>query len=213
MALESIIFIIILILSIVLHEIAHGFVAFAYGDPTAKLEGRLTLNPLKHIDPLGSIIIPGFLVLLNATLLFGWAKPVPYNPYNLPSKFAEGMVAFAGCFVNFLLVLVFSLVLFIIPDLSEELVKVFGIIIVVNLFLGIINLLPIPPLDGSKILKTILPSKLEKKFEEFENNLVARLGIFGTFAVVFLIIFLLLTPIANGVYLYLSWITGGVGIY
>src|SRR3990167_7918192 len=104
--------IIILIFSIIIHEVMHGVVANSLGDPTARLAGRLTLNPIPHIDLFGSIIIPGLLVLTNAGILFGWAKPVPYNPYNLRGgKWGEGAVAFAGVGANFLLAIIFGLLI------------------------------------------------------------------------------------------------------
>ena len=104
--------ILILIISVVIHEVSHGYVAQMMGDPTARLQGRLTLNPLKHLDPLGSVIIPGILLLSGSGFLIGWAKPVPYNPYNLSNqKWGEALVAGAGPAVNILLAVIFAIVI------------------------------------------------------------------------------------------------------
>jgi len=98
----------ILILSVVIHEVSHGYVAQMLGDPTARLAGRLTLNPIKHIDPLGSVVIPALLVITGANFLFGWAKPVPYNPYNLRyGRWGEALVAGAGPVTNILFLVPF----------------------------------------------------------------------------------------------------------
>src|SRR3989344_2210136 len=103
--------IIALIFSVILHEVAHGYMANFLGDPTARLAGRLTLNPLPHIDPIGSIILPGILVISGSPLLIGYAKPVPYNPYNLRHRFGEALVAFAGPGTNILLAVIFGLLI------------------------------------------------------------------------------------------------------
>src|SRR5437868_8072246 len=110
MQIELVFSIVVLIVSVVLHEVAHGYMADYLGDPTARLQGRLTLNPISHIDPVGSLLLPLMLVLFNAPFLIGYAKPVPYNPYNLPGRFDEALVAFAGPAVNIFLALFFGLV-------------------------------------------------------------------------------------------------------
>src|SRR3989344_2151048 len=110
-SMESLFVVVVLIFSVIAHEVAHGYAANALGDPTARLAGRLTLNPLPHIDIVGSVIIPALLVFSNAGLLFGWAKPVPYNPYNLrDQRYGEAIVAVAGSATNILLALVFALI-------------------------------------------------------------------------------------------------------
>ena len=121
----TIIFVLIILLfSIVIHEVAHGSVAYSLGDPTAKNAGRLTLNPIPHIDPIGSILLPGVLILMSVALggggiIFGWAKPVPINPYNFrDQKYGEVKVALAGPGANLLIALVFGLVLRFLPDIS-----------------------------------------------------------------------------------------------
>jgi len=155
---------IVLIFSVMIHEISHGFVAERLGDPTAKNAGRLTLNPLKHIDLVGSVILPLILVITNSPVLFGWAKPVPYDPRNLKNpKTGGGKIAAAGPLSNFLLALVFGLAIRfglqfgISPD--APLILLFTAITYINILLGVFNLVPIPPLDGSKVLLLFLPAK------------------------------------------------------
>lgn len=150
-----------------MHEVAHGYAALLLGDPTAKNEGRLTLNPLPHIDLLGTIIIPAFLLLTGSGLLFGWAKPVPYNPYNLKGKHSEALVAAAGPAINIAIAVLFGIVYrFGIGILPESILHLSAIIVPVNLFLALFNLIPIPPLDGSKIIMTLLPHQYRTKIEE-----------------------------------------------
>ncbi|MCK9393597.1 site-2 protease family protein, partial [bacterium] len=155
---------VILIFSVVIHEIAHGAVANSLGDDTAEQEGRLSLNPLVHIDLFGSILIPLALVLTSSPILFGWAKPVPVNFFNLNDKWRELKVAIAGPVVNFSLALIFCL--FIRFSVFPEMMSVFATIAVVNLSLALFNLIPIFPLDGSHVLFNLLPdSTIEfKKF-------------------------------------------------
>jgi len=175
---------IILIFSIVIHEVAHGAAANYLGDPTAKYAGRLTLNPIKHLDPVGSIILPLFLILIRSPILFGWAKPVPINPYNFrDQKYGEAKSALAGPGANLTLALVFGLILRFVPDLAaiQGLYIMFSYIVFINLLLAIFNLLPIPPLDGSHILFTFLPSSL--------NNVKIFLSQFGIFILFFIIFF------------------------
>lgn len=172
----------ILILSVVIHEVSHGYVAYIMGDSTAKKAGRLSMNPFKHLDITGSFIVPLMLVLLKAPFIFGWAKPVPYNPYNLKNqKWGPGLVAASGPLSNFLIAGVFGLVSLFLPiDQSSRTeiglaaingAAVFGtgyapaflyfssMVVWINVFLGIFNLIPIPPLDGSKVLFSFLPYK------------------------------------------------------
>ncbi|MDO8663729.1 MAG: site-2 protease family protein [Candidatus Wildermuthbacteria bacterium] len=149
---------IVLLFSTVIHEIAHGSVANMLGDSTAKQAGRLTLNPLKHLDLFGSVILP--LSLLFMTLgrgpIFGWAKPVPVNPFNFrDQKWGMLKVSLAGPSINFLIAVIFGLLIRFF-DLSQILASLFSIIVVYNFAWGIFNLIPIPPLDGYHILFTFL---------------------------------------------------------
>ena len=160
---ETIFFIAILIMSVVIHEVSHGFVALRFGDKTALYAGRLTLNPLKHLDLFGSVILPAFLVLTHSSFLFGWAKPVPYNPNNLTNrKWGTIAVASAGVLANLFIAVFFGLILrFSLNSVvSTSFVSVISSIVLVNIGLAIFNLVPIPPLDGSKILFSLLPNSL-----------------------------------------------------
>jgi Zn-dependent protease len=152
----------VFLFSIVIHEVSHGVVAEWLGDPTARHAGRLTLNPVKHIDPIGSVILPLVMAipaLFGGTpIIFGWAKPVPYNPDNLKDPKIDGAkIALAGPVSNLLIAFLFGLVLQNAPGLGIYAVF-FSIIIYINILLAVFNLLPVPPLDGSKVLFAILPS-------------------------------------------------------
>lgn len=167
----EILYFLILIFSIILHEVAHGYVADKLGDPTARYAGRLTLNPIPHIDLLGSIIVPLIAVLSPGGFLFGWAKPVPYNPYNLTRspRWGELMVAAAGPGTNFALAILFALLARAVAD--PVFVAICFIGVLVNLWLGLLNLVPIPPLDGSKVLQGILPASLAHGYGEWRARM------------------------------------------
>ena len=147
-------------MSIVIHEVSHGFMAEFFGDKTARYAGRLTLNPIKHLDLFGSILLPALLLFTHAPFLFGWAKPVPYNPENLSDKkWGTVWVAAAGVISNIFLALIFGIIIrissgFSIPD---GFYVITSTIVIVNIALALFNLIPIPPLDGSKILFSLLP--------------------------------------------------------
>jgi len=166
----TILTIIILIFSVILHELAHGFTADALGDPTARMSGRLTLNPIKHIDPIGSIIVP--LITSLAGFTFGWAKPVPYNPYNLKNKRqGEFLIAAAGPASNLLIALIFGTILRFVANGGAAItpfVEVTTYIVLINIMLAIFNLIPLPPLDGSKLLFSILPNQYGRARYVFE---------------------------------------------
>jgi Zn-dependent protease len=184
---EFIFLIVILIFSVVLHEVSHGVVANLLGDPTAKNAGRLTLNPIPHIDPIGSLLLPGFLILMShitgGGIIFGWAKPVPVNPMNLKGKYGSALVSLAGPLSNLGIAVIFGLALRFLPleMLNPNLVLIFGSIVLLNILLGVFNLLPIPPLDGSHILFSFLPKSLER--------LKAVLHQYGMFILLFVIFF------------------------
>ena len=193
--------IIVLIFSVIIHEIAHGAVANYLGDPTAKLAGRLTLNPIKHLDPMGSIILPLILItiarLAGGGIIFGWAKPVPINPLNFrDQKYGSAKVALAGPGANLTIALVFGLILRFLPIVSQVpgLGLMFSFIVFINILLAVFNLLPIPPLDGSHILFTFLPASLE--------HVKIFLFRYGFFILLFVIFFLLqyLFPLIAGIY-------------
>ncbi|MFB6225319.1 MAG: site-2 protease family protein, partial [Candidatus Paceibacteria bacterium] len=155
--------IVVLIFSVMVHEISHGAMALYFGDETAKRLGRLTFNPIKHIDPVGSIILPGLLLLTGGFFVFGWAKPVPYNPLFLSNqRWGPALVAAAGPLSNIILAVVLA-VIFRVGSLygfvPMELEPLFGIVVIINLALAVLNSLPIPPLDGAEVLKAIVPSR------------------------------------------------------
>lgn len=149
----------VLILSIIIHELAHGYAALAQGDPTAKYAGRLTMNPIKHLDLVGSFIVPFFLYIMPVNVILGWAKPVPYNPYNLRNqRWGEALVAAAGPASNLIVAATFGLIIrFGSGVLPQDAVLLSSLIVIINIIIAIFNLIPIPPLDGSKILFDILP--------------------------------------------------------
>ncbi len=157
----TIFILIILLFSVVIHELAHGSVALSLGDSTAKDSGRLTLNPLKHLDFFGSFVVPLFLFIITAGQgpVLGWAKPVPVNPFNFKDP-KKGMlkVSLAGPGANFLVAIFFGLIIRFIP-LNLSFVNLLGIIVFYNFFWGLFNLIPIPPLDGSHILFGLLPER------------------------------------------------------
>ncbi len=154
----------VLFFSVIIHEIAHGSVALWLGDTTAQRSGRLTLNPLKHIDFWGTIFFPLFLLIITAGQgpIFGWAKPVPINSYNFrDQKWGILKVSLAGPLTNFLIAIIFGLLIRF-GNLSVSLLRPFGIIVFYNIFWGMFNLLPIPPLDGAHILFSFLSSRWDK---------------------------------------------------
>lgn len=182
--------IVALIMSIVLHEMAHGYAANWLGDPTARLQGRLSPNPLVHIDPLGSVILPALLFITNAGFLFGWAKPVPYNPYNLSDqRYGEAKVAAAGPAMNIALALIFATLIRLAEPLAlnTTFLSLASYIVFINILLAFFNLLPIPPLDGSKIISAVLPYRAAMKYQEIIRT-VERYGIFVLFVGLFIII-------------------------
>ncbi len=185
MSTDFIFSILILIFSVVVHEVSHGYVAYLLGDNTAYHQGRLTLNPLKHLEWFGSFVLPVISYFFGGFII-GWAKPVPYNPYNLRNqRWGEAMVAFAGPISNIAIALVFGLLIrFGLPAglFSSAFASIIAIIVTINLVLATFNLIPIPPLDGSKILFSILPNSMLGVRHFFEK--------YGTFVLIFFIFFL-----------------------
>jgi Zn-dependent protease len=166
----------LVIYSIILHEIAHGYAALKFGDETALRNNRLTLNPLEHIDPVGTIVFPILQLLLVGRVLIGWAKPVPVNPYNLePRTAGEIVVAVAGVFVNFLIALLMAVILGFVRGPIED---VLATVLFSNIALMVFNLLPIPPLDGSHVFEKLLPPDLRAAYRQ--------IGFYGIFILLLL---------------------------
>ncbi len=170
-----------ILLAVVLHEVAHGFVAYRLGDPTAAIRGRLTLNPLKHVDPIGTIIVPLLLVLTKAGFVFGWARPVPVNFANLRNPRRDMiLVAAAGPATNFVIAGVAAAIVQAITltapggDLKAASTVPFAVALIAyytvttNVFLALFNLLPIPPLDGGRVMTGLLPPSLAQSFARIE---------------------------------------------
>lgn len=189
-----------LLLAITLHEVAHGWVALRCGDTTAQAQGRLSLNPLRHVDPIGTVLVPGLLAVLGG-FIFGWAKPVPVNYYRLRQpKRDMALVALAGPLSNLLMALGWGLMALIGHGLRDtvsaigEPLLLMGIAgIDVNVMLGVLNLLPIPPLDGSRVLVGMLPDRF--------GAAIARLEPYGLLILLVLLVsgVLNLMPIVNSI--------------
>ncbi len=198
--------IIVLIFSVIIHEISHGFMALRLGDTTAKDAGRLTLNPAKHLDFFGSFLLPLLLAVLKAPVV-GWAKPVPYNPNRLKNpKQGSGLIAAAGPVSNLLVAIIFGLGARILAVASPDsaLLTLVNFIIFINLALAVFNLIPIPPLDGSGILFSILP----RSFAPVQEFLMR-------FGFIILIIFILygLSLISPVVFFLYNLITGSATLW
>jgi len=188
----------VLLFSVMIHEVSHGAVALKLGDPTAKDAGRLTLNPIKHLDFFGSFLLPVLLFFVSAgTFVLGWAKPVPYNPYNLKNpKTGAGIIGVAGPLSNILVAIIFGIFIrilatFAVTPTIAALILLFNIIVFINILLAIFNLLPLPPLDGANVLFSVLP----KKFEQVRHFL-ERYGFFLLILFIFFG-FQLIIPIIN----------------
>ncbi len=174
--------VLVLLFSVVVHEVAHGWTAYRLGDPTAYERGRLTLNPIPHIDPVGSIIVPALLAL-TGTIIFGWAKPVPVHPGRLNNPQNDHpKVAVAGPVSNLILAFLFALALGVTvgiggmpgghgsePALNRFLFNLFQFGVMINVVLALFNLLPLPPLDGSWILSRFLPAEMRARYENLRR--------------------------------------------
>lgn len=189
---DKIFFIIVLIFSAIFHEYMHGFAALKLGDSTAKDAGRLTFNPIKHLDLFGSILLPLTMVLLGSPFLFAWAKPVPYNPNNLRDrKYGEAKVAAAGPLANLAIAVSLAAVLRFMPFVSPTFFSLVASTIYINLILMVFNLIPIPPLDGSKIVASFL--SLSNKFKYLS---LERFGLLFVFIFIFVFSDLVIIPVS-----------------
>lgn len=195
-------YIVVLIFSVVIHEVSHGFIARRLGDPTAEAAGRLTLNPIKHLDPFGSVIFPLLSFVLSSPVMLAWAKPVPYNPNNLYKDYKYGplKVALAGPASNLLLFLIFALLArFTFGMVSPMLTGVLMFVALINVSLAVFNLVPVPPLDGSKILPLLLPPQYAR--------VVENVGLMGI-AFVFLFVYFFAPVITDIVVTISTWVAG-----
>lgn len=180
---DGLFYVIVLIMSVIIHEFAHGYSAYLLGDDTARLSGRLTLNPIKHMDLFGSFLLPLFLIISNAGFVIGWARPVPYNPDNLrKGKWGNVIVSGAGVAANLMIAIIFGMfirfaVVFGMPVFDPTNIlpfyKISIMIVMLNIVLAFFNMVPIPPLDGSKILFSFLPARLR-----YIENFMTQWGIF-----------------------------------
>jgi Zn-dependent protease len=159
----------VLLVSMMLHELAHGFVAYRLGDPTAKLHGRLSFNPLKHLDPLGTAMF--FITYLFSGFMFGWAKPVPVSPYYFKNQQrGMGLVGIVGPITNFILAVIFIVILnFVHPNPNSLAFDALFLLFQVNIVLGLFNLIPIPPLDGSRVVGAFLPRNVYYRWAQLDR--------------------------------------------
>lgn len=175
---DFILYIPVLFFAVVLHEYCHGWIAYLNGDDTAKMAGRLTLNPIPHIDPFGTIVIPLLLIISHSPVLIGWAKPVPINPYRLNNPVKDmAKVGIAGPASNFALAILSALIIWLFKISGADpysaannlIIKLLYINVQINLILGVFNLIPIPPLDGSRIITAFLPPAIAYKYNQLER--------------------------------------------
>lgn len=198
--------IVVIFYSIIIHEISHGITAYWLGDDTAKRYGRLSLNPIKHIDWFGTVILP-LILYYTAGFVFGYAKPVPINPYNFNNfKRDTGLTAAAGPISNILIAILFALIYHI--SGSNSILGVFSIpVIQINLFLALLNMIPIPPLDGSKVLGIFLSDEAYFKYTAQE-----RTGMIVFFAIILISNMFHLNVIGKFIFPIISFVSGLLGV-
>lgn len=172
---DTIFILVILIFSAIIHEVMHGVTAEWLGDKTARYAGRITLNPISHLDPVGSVLLPAVLLFTHSPIFFAWAKPVPYNPYNLRTdglfrRWSEAIVAGAGPLSNIVIALVFGVIIRL-SAFGPDINSVLFLVVVMNVMLCTFNLFPIPPLDGSKVLMALLPHGLAYPYGKLRASL------------------------------------------
>lgn len=201
----SIFYFLILMISIIVHEVAHGLMAEREGDPTARMLGRITLNPLKHIDWVGSVILPLALILTNAGFVVGWAKPVPYNPDNLKhGNTSIAKVSIAGIVVNLSIAIIFGLLIRLsiaVGFISQAFIDIASVIVLVNVALALFNAMPVAPLDGFRFLSAVLPYQAQPVMRFIEQYSLPILLVFIVFIWKFVapfafVVYSLLTGIA-----------------
>jgi Zn-dependent protease len=170
--------VVILLFSVIAHEVMHGFMALKFGDHTAESAGRLTFNPLPHIDPIGTILVPLFCILPSIIfpgstpgIILGWAKPVPVNPLNFTNiRKGELFVSSAGIITNFSLAIISTVIFYLVSGFASIIIlQLLAFSTTINLILAIFNALPVPPLDGSKILASFLPTKMAISYQKYER--------------------------------------------
>ncbi len=193
---ESLVFLLpVLLFSVIVHEYAHGYVAEWWGDPTARMLGRLTLNPVPHIDLFGSILVPLFLLVTGSSILFGWAKPVPVTPENFRDrKWGDISVSLAGPASNVLLAIAFAAGLFVARvaiggEISPAILLLCEYGIFINLILAVFNMLPVPPLDGSHVVANFLPRPMAYSYQST-----------GRYGLIIVMLLLFFTPVGSIVF-------------
>lgn len=181
----SIFYFLVLMISIIVHEVSHGIAAEREGDSTARMLGRITLNPLKHIEWFGSVILPLVLILSNAGFVVGWAKPVPYNPENLRrGRKSVAIVSIAGIVVNLTIALIFGLMIRVAASFgvgNSSIFEIASIVVLVNIVLALFNAIPLAPLDGFRFLSSVLPWKWERYMKSLERFSLPLLIVFILF--------------------------------